>query len=304
MLVRGAPSRKAVLLVVAVALLACDENTDATLGECVEPTTEWWPLRPGVVWNYEQLELSLDTVTEKRLVVEYDRAQIHGLLGDETGVRTWRADVDRGAVSPFEAGWRFFTATAARFGFRRDVWVGADTMAAPCDLEPDEDVAQCEGAPVFSDTTYFPMRVRLDLTPNRLCERSAWSSPYVRTTIEVEVGDLDDESLVNCSLEDWRRDPLGCPSLDREVTDQWEVQSVDETIDVPAGHFENCLCVRRISSDHRSDQTYCFAKGIGKVYELDRPDHVECLADYRIDADTWGPRDGPEHGCDENQIEW
>lgn len=126
----------------------------------------------------------------------------------------------------------------------------------------------------------------------------------MKTTIEIELGDLDDTELENCGLDQWRTDPEGCPALDKEVTDHWEVQSIDATIDVPAGHFEDCLCVRRISDDHRSDQTYCFAEGVGKVYELDRPDHVECLASYEIDADTWGPRDGPEHGCDENQVEW
>ncbi len=296
--------RPSLLLLALAALPACDDNTDATLGACATPTTEWWPLRPGVVWQYEQIEFGRNTTSDKVLEVQYDRSAMHGLLGDETAVRTWRADRDRGDVEPYEAGFRWFLATDDGFGFRRDIWVDADTAEAPCtSLVSDGDLAGCEELAPLADVTYFPMRIRLDLTPERLCARSEWSSTFVERTIEIGLGPGDDNpDLDNCAEDTWRTDVASCPALEEETTDRWDVQYVDHTIDVPAGHFEHCLCVRRQGST--SNKTYCFAKGVGKVYELDRNNLVECLSAYRIDNDTAGPPADWRYDCDSNQVEW
>jgi hypothetical protein len=288
------------VIVVAV-VLGCEGNSDYTLGECAESTTEWWPLRPGSWWRYEQLELGESKFTEKYTEVQYASA-IHGLLGDETAARTWRANVDRDETDAREAGWRWVIATEQELAWRADVWVGAAGLSAPCEpLGSDDDPRLCTEVEPSSDRTYFPSKLRLDLREEHLCERSAWTSTYVERKIEIGEDAHDVPELENCHVDTWRTSPGACDYLDTEITDEWNVRYVDHTIQVPAGPFEHCLCVRRKNA--KGDVTYCFAEGIGKVYEVENNDHVECLADYHIDADTEASSPDWELECDPNQLE-
>lgn len=295
-------NRAVAVLVLAVAHAACSQLTDADLGACAEADPEWWPLRPAVWWRLEQYELTGGgRRTEKYTEVQFDRSEIHGLLGNETAVRTWRANFDFGEDHADEAGWRWVVAGADGFEWRADIWVHTTTRSVPCaGMGPDEDPRWCDEVEPISDRTYFPGKPRLDLRPEHLCERSVWRSTYVDRKIEIGVDAKDRAEIENCDLETWRRHPEECDYLDTEVTDEWTVRSVDETIDVPAGHFEHCLCVTRTNPD--SAATYCFAPGRGKVFELDEGDLVECLADFQVDVDTRASSPDWEVSCDLDQL--
>ncbi len=290
----------AIRVVAALYLSGCSDLTDATLGACVESTPEWCPLRPDYDWMYEQHENGIGIDTRKYLTVQHDRSEIRGPLGEETAVRTWRANVDSGDSAA--AAWRWVIANDQGLFWRADIGVVSTTMEAPCaSYGPDDDLRDCTEVVPTYDRTYYPMATRLDLRAEHLCERSAWSARYIRHEIQIGATDAGDSDL--CGLETWRARIEDCPGLDTEITEEWSVQYLSRTIDVPAGHFEECLCVRRKGSADVPDSTFCFAKGIGKVYELERPFHVECLESYHIDDDTWGPPPDWEHGCDDDLVE-
>lgn len=112
--------------------------------------------------------------------------------------------------------------------------------------------------------------------------------------------------------------PCGGPRSDRRANrvcrqhqltiDRWSVVSIARHIEVPAGIFEDCLCVRRrahVIGDtpgfEDEDKTYCFARGVGKVFEHDRRDQlVECLAHVCRDG-VCDPATGPP--CDWYQLD-
>jgi len=47
-------------------------------------------------------------------------------------------------------------------------------------------------------------------------------------------------------------------------------------------------------------QTYCFARNVGKIYELDEGDQVECLVEYCVAGDCPPSPGGP---CDPDELE-
>ena len=291
--------RRCVLALI-VLVAGCGELTDGELGRCAESTPEWWPLRPGIRWVYEEIDFHSDPPQHtKDLSVQAGRAPILGLAGDQKGFRTWRGDYDG-------TGWRWFIDEDSAFSFRRDVWMQAEDgepvdPRPPCTVAADEDVRSCLQAAPASENYYLPSKKRLDYRPDRVCERSAWRDSHVKWTIEIG----SDEAAGECPLDRWRSDPAACVGTASDSTEEeWSVVSIAERIEVPAGAFDDCLCVRRAVDDPADpqDKTFCFARGIGKVYELDKGNAVECLSEYCVDdadCEPDGVPDGdPAYPCE------
>lgn len=70
-------------------------------------------------------------------------------------------------------------------------------------------------------------------------------------------------------------------SFPRSRVDDWRVISTDEIVTVPAGTF-HCLHVQRYNPNKtRHEQDYWYARGIGKIQELNGA-HIERLTSYSI----------------------
>ncbi len=99
-----------------------------------------------------------------------------------------------------------------------------------------------------SESLYEPRRLRLDESPGHLLPGATWIEEYVETRIDLPEGTT--ESV--------------------EKSDRWVVEAVDEPVTVPAGLF-HCLRVTRtrsVTGEERSEKTYWFARGVGKVKEM------------------------------------
>lgn len=264
-----------------IALLAgCGNVTDGVppdLGQCATPTSDWWPLDEGNRWVYDEIVFDLNPPeVKKELVVQRAPAPVLGLAGSQEGIRTWRTDRDG-------SGWRWFVDDGSAISFRRDIWVEGVPVwvdgippPIPCDdLGRDDDPRTCDETAPAQERYFLSGRKRLDYRPERVCEGSVWTESHVSWTIPI--GEDED-----CSLAQWRTSASpGCVGTTETTEERWSVDSISRRIEVPAGVFEDCLCVRRQVEDpiDPEDKTYCFAKDIGKVYELDRGNLVECLAE-------------------------
>lgn len=296
--------RGRLLLILVAALGGCGltDAADAPLGRCADSTARWWPLDEGNRWLYLVRPLDGEAGDDvKELVIQRAPARVGGLAGDQEGVRAWRND-------PEGTGWRWFVDEGSALSFRRDVWLGGLDIPAPCPaLGPDEDVRGCTEVAPTEETYFLPRKTRLDYGRDRVCERSAWQDRYDEWTIEI--GQPDGLHPDRCPLDVWRQgqDGAGCAVSDKKTsTEEWTVASVGRRIEVPAGAFEDTLCVVRADSTDPQDPrevTYCFARGIGKVYEIDDGNRVECLTEYCVDGGPCEPVGGPSYGCDEDELD-
>jgi hypothetical protein len=73
--------------------------------------------------------------------------------------------------------------------------------------------------------------------------------------------------------------PVGGTATQETVHDRWSVVSADETVDVPAGHFEHVVHLQKISS---STKDYWYARGVGKLKETGG--QTEELENYSIQS--------------------
>lgn len=292
------------LCVLIVILGGCGALTDAdpSLGRCAEPTAAWWPLDQGNRWVYDEIKFDVGPEdARKELVIQRAPAMVMGLAGEQQGVRAWRNERDG-------TGWRWLIDEGSGVSFRRDVWLGHTGVEAPCnELGPDEDVRGCTDVSPVEDKYYLPQKKRLDYRPDRVCEKSAWEETY--SDWSIEIGAPDATHPDRCPLEVWRQDAdgAGCPvSSTATQTNQWSVVFIGRRIEVPAGAFEHTLCVRRRDTTNPGDMrdvTYCFAQGIGKVYELDAGTQVECLTEYCLAGTPCEPAAPTGYPCDRDELE-
>jgi hypothetical protein len=108
---------------------------------------------------------------------------------------------------------------------------------------------------LVSDQFYVPGKPRVDESAAHTALGASWSIAYT----EVEV------------------DPINGTTT-RSKDETWTVESVDESVTVPAGTF-TALRVRKITSGN-ADKTYWFVKGVGKVREMG--EQIEDLTAYSI----------------------
>lgn len=111
---------------------------------------------------------------------------------------------------------------------------------------------------------YQPYRTRLDETPAHLVNEAEWTEEYDDIGIDPTTGEA---------------------KVPKHVQVTWTVEALDEAITVPAGSF-NCLRLRRRnrqSATTYEDQTYWFARGVGKVREDSPPAEHEELIAYHVE---------------------
>ena len=109
-----------------------------------------------------------------------------------------------------------------------------------------------------SEETYDPGKLRIDVSPDKMVVGATWTTTFNETTTDAATGLTTTQSR----------------------TDQWTVESLDESVSVPAGTF-HCLRLRRLGTEAgQSDKTYWFAEGIGKVKEAGGQEEV--LMTYSI----------------------
>lgn len=126
------------------------------------------------------------------------------------------------------------------------------------------------------DDYYEPYMLRLDYAIERLCAGGLeYSSSHVRKTIDI----------TTCRPQ-WNEGPAGCPSESVELRHVDERWTVLEPRDCTVERDERaCLCVNRHqlgSGGDVSQGTFCFARGIGKVFE--RTDLLEQLVAHCLDG--------------------
>lgn len=101
---------------------------------------------------------------------------------------------------------------------------------------------------LLSDYDYVPHKVRLDETPPHLVVGATWDESYVAVA-----------QIVNSAN----------PNQSLTYAASWSVESVDDSVTVPAGTFTQCLRVRRLEPGGvEPDRTYWFARHVGKVKEV------------------------------------
>jgi hypothetical protein len=100
---------------------------------------------------------------------------------------------------------------------------------------------------ILSDYDFMPHKVRLDETAPHQVVGAKWTENY-NAVAELFT------SAKNQTL---------------SYTVNWSVESLDDTITVPAGTFTGCLRVRRLEPGGvEPDRTYWFARHVGKVKEV------------------------------------
>lgn len=248
---RGAIGASALL---ALGLAACGDLTDgATLGACSESTRDWWPLETGARWTYRVTDFSnrvvapLDNlppdVDWKEHEVEGEAVPIGGLLGDELGTRMRVTD-------PLSSEWdlSWFSEQDEAYRWRRKLF-------SPLG-------AQDPG----KDSYYLPWRTRLDYSADRVCTGSRWHESFESLDIEIGVG------AGQCARATWQDEPQDCAGARQSRGSSWRVERVDATLSLFGARmfYEHALCVRRTDDDGEKDSTYCFVRGVGKVFECER----------------------------------
>lgn len=110
-----------------------------------------------------------------------------------------------------------------------------------------------------SDYVFMPNRLRLDESPEHLVKGATWTETNSATLTSASLGATQ---TVNFTV-------------------QWTVDSVDETVTVKAGTF-SCLRVHRVESGYaNTDETFWFARHVGKVKETGS-EETATLASYSI----------------------
>ena len=63
----------------------------------------------------------------------------------------------------------------------------------------------------------------------------------------------------------------------------FHIESLSETVEVPAGIFEDCIEIRRVRQSNLQTKTYWYAPGVGKVREHNLANgHIEELIEYEV----------------------
>lgn len=68
----------------------------------------------------------------------------------------------------------------------------------------------------------------------------------------------------------------------------WTIEA-QEAVDVPAGHFADCLRTRRVNQDTLETKLFWFCDGVGKALEQSVDGRGEVLSEERLTAYTIGP---------------
>jgi hypothetical protein len=98
---------------------------------------------------------------------------------------------------------------------------------------------------LLTDYVFSPYRVRLDETAPHLATGASWVETHTAAVDNLALGSQKTGSF----------------------SVSWTVDSAAETVTVPAGTF-TCLRVHRVESGYSSaDETFWFARGVGKVKE-------------------------------------
>jgi hypothetical protein len=94
--------------------------------------------------------------------------------------------------------------------------------------------------------SWTPHKIRLDYRPEKLKVGAEWTVEYTETYL-----------------------PLPGSATTQVRIEKWTVDSLNETVMAGGKVYRNCLRIRRIGTDAgaRSDKTYWYARGIGKVKE-------------------------------------
>jgi hypothetical protein len=161
-----------------------------------------------------------------------------------------------GTVGGSHAGVSAFEVDTARSGGGKKDWQ-ADLGSQIVRYR--EQTLKPDGSPK-NNSDFDPEKLRVDraqITPG-----ATWTEDYTETLLDADTGETQ--------------------SFNHHVT--WTVVAVDEQVTVPAGTFP-CVELHRVSQGdvtEGSDKTFWFAKGVGKVKEVDTGISSEVLTSYTL----------------------
>ena len=212
------------------------QRCEQSLGDSYLPLTE------HAKWRY-----SVDDVARDVPLGEKSNAVL------ETDGTSWKLEV-KGATRPAV---RWLTSDGSPYAWERNLYVDPETKQAA------------------SDQYYEPEALRFDASKTELGE---WpEDPYTKTSIDISLCPDWSEELGLANLD-------VCPpesiTVEEDISETWSVIAVDEAVDDVQEQLEGrtdgildgdlkVLCQQRsCPTGGCINGTYCFAPGVGKVYEL------------------------------------
>jgi hypothetical protein len=138
-------------------------------------------------------------------------------------------------------------------------WVSADGPTGGSVITWDKDESFDRMGRLVQTVVYKPGKLRLD--EKRRSIGPKWEDRYKQQTVAVALP--------------------AAPPIDH--IDEWEVVPADEQLIPNRLTFGNVVCHRRTPrSPAGNAQTYCFAPGVGKIFENTQGGDIEILSSYSI----------------------
>jgi hypothetical protein len=198
----------------------------------------YFPLVAGTKWTFEETEEPSGEVTEKKWVIKEEKPG-DIFVFEHTGMKPRTVEVELD--------------DEGRVFWKRKLSRDRDT-----------------GEPIL-DCYFDPLRLRFDPT------LSDGAPSEVSTQHEITIEDCDawDENA------DMETNLESCPSESLGLTDTWSVTEIGREVETDAGTFTDTLCHSRVEQEEGAEGTstkeYCWAQGIGKIWEDDLSNKTEEL---------------------------
>ncbi len=231
---------------------SCIAAEEQCVGRCLEPSDErFMPFAVDSVWTYDVINTStrqFDSIKKLRLGAEESLAP----WGDGVAQRLCREDrnTDDG-INAAAIRWEEDLGDAAVW--RRNLRIDASGPT--------------------KDELPTPSAMRIDESADRVCVGARYRTDWVERVIDPP----------NCATYA-TGDPSDCVSADNDVIEEWFVDAIDAPVDVVGVGIVPCLQVTRTMTTVAEIEvtTFWFARGIGKVQEVNPAEETEELLFFSI----------------------